>query len=598
MKNAPCTPLTPEEEAAIMSAFPSALTPEESSDTAKLFTPYVFYSTRPDKSRDCYCTVCGERYNVRRKGNADFFKASHKGKHGYPDFTARDKASCPKCGAIVEVLSAGRFRDFASLCETAQVVRLSVYDGWLLAQAGIVVREFGRGGCYREIANAGAVSVTEKREFHELRRFAFKPGRRNEWQLKAWFQCYGYEVFAQVNAADFLPKQGYRIRKAEAFTWTPHKSVGEAHFPAQYRALAYHIINPGAIAKSDMRYCQYFAWHDAEYGDITEDGETRYHANLCVYLAEYSRRPQMEMLVKLGYPEIVSDLVIRRKADFLNWKADNLADFFGMSADDFRIFRNSKMAFVNLPNFRRLRDSGLVRDMREFAGFSRKFTATNFEVFCQACASAGVSMRRGANYLTAYASRTGTASDVSVTLWKDYLDAARKLGYDLTRDDVRTPKNLAERHDAATQGVQAEADERERKRYRPVFDALRRRYEYGADGLRVVVPTCVADIVTEGKILESCVGGYAARHMAGTTVILFLRRDNDPAAPYVTIEASAENNCAKVILRQVHGYRNDIGAESPRLTHKAFLDKWLAWVHAGSPRDNHGQPVTAEAVNG
>ena len=515
MKNAPCTPLTPEEEAAIMSAFPSALTPEESSDTAKLFTPYVFYSTRSDRSRDCYCTVCGERYNVRRKGHADFFKASHKGRHGYPDFTARDKASCPKCGAIVEVLSAGRFRDFTSLCETAQVVRLSVYDGWLLAQAGIVVREFGRGGCYGEIANAGAITVTEKREFHELRRFAFKPGRRNEWQLLMRFrykyECYEHDidVSAQVSASDFLPKQGYRIRKAEAFSWQPHKSVGEAHFPAQYRALVYYIMNPGAIAKSDMRYCQYFAWHDAISTHLP------YQARQCNYsakirgcqpknLAEYSRRPQMEILVKLGYPEIVSNLVIRRKTDFLNWKADNLADFFGMSADDFRLFRDFKMAFVNLPNFRKLRDSGLIRDMREFAGFSRKFTVTGFEVFCQSCAAAGVAMRRGANYLTAYASRTGTAPDVSATLWKDYLDAAQKLGYDLTRDDVRTPKNLAERHDAATQAVQAEMDERERKRYRPIFDALRRRYEYGADGLRVVVPTCVADIVTEGKILESC----------------------------------------------------------------------------------------------
>lgn len=585
MKNAPCTPLTPDEETAIMSAFPSGLTPEESSDTAKLFTPYVFYTPHSDRSRDCYCTVCGQRYNVRRKGHADFFKASHKGRHGYPDFTARDKASCPECGAIVEVLSAGRFRDFTSLCETTQVVRLSVYDGWLLAQAGVVVREFVRDPL---------VGVTQTRRFYELRRFAFRPGRRNEWQLKARFQCYGYEAFAQVNASDFLPRTGYQIGRARAFEWIPRKSVGEAHFPAQYRALAYHIINPGAIAKSDMRYCHYFAWHDAEYGDIPEDGDVLYYANLCVYLAEYTRRPQMEMLVKLGYPEIVSDLVIRRNGNFLNWRADNLADFLGMSAADFRIFRDFKMEFANLPNFRKLRDSGLVRDMREFAGFRQDFTVTNFEVFCKSCAAAGVTMRRGANYLTAYASRTGTAPDVSVMLWRDYLDAARKLKYDLARDDVRMPKSLSERHNAATQAVQAEADERERKRYRPIFDALRRRYEYGADGLRVVVPTCVADIVTEGKILKTCVGGYAARHMSGATVILFLRHDNDPATPYVTIETSAENNCAKVILRQVHGYRNDISAESPSLTHKTFLKKWLAWVHAGSPRDSAGVPLTAD----
>ena len=101
-------------------------------------------------------------------------------------------------------------------------------------------------------------------------------------------------------------------------------------------------------------------------------------------------------------------------------------------------------------------------------------------------------------------------------------------------------------------------------------------------------PLTAAAIRREGKKLEHCVGGYAARHMEGVLTILFLRQADRPNKPYVTIEMNGNQ------IRQIHGYRNDIGAADPGRRHKAFLDAWLKWLKAGSPRNADGSPRVAK----
>ena len=352
-----------------------------------------------------------------------------------------------------------------------------------------------------------------------------------------------------------------------------------------------------------MRYCQYFAWFHDEYGDDDDS-----YAHLCSYLSEFTRRPQMEFLLKLDYRSVISDLLLCGKLnrDLLNWKATNPADFFGLSKPDFRAFRDADGDLNALKLFRDIKERGLCADMREFAEARRRFFE-RFDAFLECCATAGVTVRRGADYVQKSAVRlspphagirqgilpqthTSAYFCEAIIMWRDYLSDAQRLRYDLTRDDVRTPRNLLERHDAAAATIKAEEDAAQRKKYGKLYAALQLRYEYGADGLKIVVPSCARDIVDEGRTLHHCVGGYAARHLDGKLAILFLRKEEAPDTPYVTIEMNVDNNPARLGIMQIHGYRNDIGAESPRETHKEFLDKWLAWVHMGSPRNENGTP--------
>ena len=203
---------------------------------------------------------------------------------------------------------------------------------------------------------------------------------------------------------------------------------------------------------------------------------------------------------------------------------------------------------------------------------------------------AHVRLARAVRYLRSFDIQPAVAAQ----LWVDYLEAAAKLRYELSQDDVRMPKDLLDRHDHAVAAVEAAEDESAMKRYQARFQQLSKQFSFAAEGLCVVVPAGIRDIVREGRVLRHCVGGYADRHIDGSVTILFLRKESAPGVPYVTIEMSTENNCREIRIRQIHGYWNERdGRPSPQSTHAGFLKTWLNWVHDGSPRDCAGHPIIA-----
>ncbi|MCI9444322.1 MAG: hypothetical protein HFF69_06305 [Oscillospiraceae bacterium] len=555
MRNAECTPLTPEEEKELLAAFPEYLSDEEETLARKFFEPFVFFRTAEKNVRRCVCTSCMEGFFVDKAIRPDFFRIKHKG-----------TCQCPNCGQRATLLAMDRYTNFEGLRSHVRAVQISVYKDWLLVQTGYAFRWFDRedlGGYVR---------------FEPFRMYAFAPGRRVGWKAKtfSWFGGYWRvdELWERMDRIQ-APFQN-RPYEADAAFWP---------------------IGVGNIGKSSLRYCQYGEWFDAEYGSFVGgldfDLEPFRIAHLIRYLAEYTRRPQMEFLVKLGFHQVVSDLVIHGKPhkDILDWDAGNPADFFRLSKADFRVFKNGLCGFEDLKGYRGLRRSGLVSGLPEFVQEKDAWKAA-FRLLCSGSRAANVSMARAARYLRSFES--GPA--VTAQLWVDYLDAAARLRYDLSRDDVRMPDDLAERHDCAVAAVQPAEDEASMRRYRVRLERLTAQFSFSADGLCVVVPGSVRDIVREGHILKHCVGGYAARHVEGKVTILFLRKESAPGVPYVTIEMSTENNCRELTIRQIHGYRNERdGSRSPAQVHAGFLKTWLDWVHAGSPRDLEGRPVAEEA---
>ena len=548
MRNAECTPLPPEEERELFVAFPKYLSDEEEALARRFFEQFVFFAAVEKNVRRCVCTSCMEGFLTDREIRPDFFKIKHKG-----------VCECPNCGQRATLLAMGKYRNFEHLHSRQRAVQISAYRDWLLVQAGYVIRRFDQedlGGYIR---------------FEPFRRYAFAPGRRVGWKAKT-YSWFGREWWT-----------GGMWEKMDRM---------EAPFRNQPYEMdaAFWPIGGENIAKSSLRYCQYGEWFNAEYGAflgvLDFEMDPFRIAHLIRYLAEYTRRPQMEMLVKLGFHQAVSDLVLRGKphADILNWNAGNPADFFRLSKVDFKLFREGQCGFEGL--------RGLAGGMPEFVRHMELWKTAS-RLVCKGARLAGVSLDRAARYLQSF----GGNPAASAQLWADYLDAAVKLKYDLSRDDVRMPKDLAERHDHAAAAVQTEEDEKAMKRYRARYRQLTEQFSFSAEGLCVAVPKGVQDIVREGRILKHCVGGYADRHVDGRATILFLRKASAPDAPYVTIELCTENNCRELGIRQIHGYRNEAdGSPPPERVHAGFLKTWLDWVHAGSPRDREGQPVLAAEI--
>ena len=112
-----------------------------------------------------------------------------------------------------------------------------------------------------------------------------------------------------------------------------------------------------------------------------------------------------------------------------------------------------------------------------------------------------------------------------------------------------------------------------------------------------MVPECSEDIVSEGKTLHHCVGGYAPRHIQGKTTILFLRHKRRPERSFLTIELDDVNE-RNVKIRQIHGYMNERYRPSASQKDKYawFLNPWLEWVNSGSRREGSGIPIIKEEV--
>ncbi len=556
MKNAECTPLTPEEEKELFSAFPRYLSDDEEALARKFFPQYVFFEAVGKNVRWCVCTSCMEGFTVDKEIRPDFFKIKHKG-----------VCECPNCGQRAELLAMGKYTNFENLRSRERAVQVSAYKDWLLVQSGYVFRQFDHGDMGGYI------------DFEPFRMYAFSPGRRVGWKTKT------YSWFGKEWRTDNLWERMERIQA-----------------PFQNRAYekdaSFWPIGVENIAKSSMRYCQYAEWFDAEFGlrlcDL-EWAEAPFRiAHLVRYLAEFTRRPQMEFLVKLGFHQVVSDLILRDKpnGDILDWNAGDPAGFFRLSRADFRLFKDIRCDFEDLKGFRALRRRGLARDLAEFVQLSKSWGNDFCRVRAGACL-ARVSLERAARYLRSFDYKPAVAAQ----LWVDYLDAAAKLKYDLSRDDVRMPKDLEARHDLAAASLRTAEDEKAAKRYRARYRRLTEQFAFSDSGLSVAVPKGVQDIVREGRVLKHCVGGYADRHVNGAVTILFLRKESAPGVPYVTIELSTENNCRELRVRQIHGYGNERdGSQPPEQVHAGFLALWLDWVHAGSPRDKDGQPVVKEVT--
>ncbi len=566
MNNPPCTPISPEEEAALMNVFSmglprdyvQGLPDDEEALARKFFQPIVFFRqcSEDRQARRCVCTSCMEGFYAHKQTAPDFFRATH-GK----------RCICPNCGQQSTLAAMGKFSNYSSLTSRERAVQLSVSGNWLLIQAGWITRTFDH-------EDLGGYL-----DFEPFRRYALAPGRRVMWsrQTVSWFGGHHPDG-----------------------PWEREASIREPFQPRPYeREAAYIPLGFDALARSSLRWCQYDRWFNDVYGcyvgdldfDLDFQAEPFRIAYLVRYLAEYTRRPQMEFLAKLGHYEILRDLILRKKphGNLLDWNAKTPPAFFRLTKQEYRVFASTGLSINSLKSFRQARKSGV--GLGEFLR-ARAVCALEQNNVLVRCAELGVGLSKAVRYLE-------EQGDVPVMarLWRDYLDAARKLDYDLSRSDVAMPKNLRERHDTATAAVIIAENEIRTKACEKRFQRLTEQFSFEMDGLCIRVPRSVAEIVEEGKTLRHCVGGYAARHANGKVTILFLRKTKNPEAPYVTMELTTEENPRKLRIVQIHGFRNDRDApEPPEVRHKDFLTTWLNWVHDGSPRKEDGSPDIPEAA--
>ena len=539
------------------------LSEEEEKRIRALFPQYLFFrneylddgwSVSSDPVRLCTCTACGESFEAVR-GNYSRGRLHH------------ERCNCPQCGAVVEGIAAGKYKyDMKSLERWVKVaVTRAGEKGELLVVAGNARRIF-KHDC-----------LTGDLDFYPEKKYYFGTEGCCEWKAEQqWEGC----------------------RRA-GIDWIPTKTVGDPFQPNWMRYAdydgSYSVIGIGdALPYTILRYSQVIEFYERQaYVDLDHDRPAR---GVLKYLAWYMVHPQLEMAVKFGLRDAVEQLISegRKNAELLNWRAKTPAQFLRLSKQDAKRFLNQEMSFDDLKAIKLGKDMSISVYLEICENIGGR---DNMKELMKCAAVTGVSGRDAARYVAKLQPECARYAVQIIRTWLDYLHMAQKLGYDLSVPTVAMPKDLQERHDAASQMMYLKSHEDELKKCKTRRRNLEKKYRFQMGGYCIVIPTSGDEIVREGKTLQHCVGGYAARHMAGTTTILFLRKTRTPGRSFLTLEMDRKEG--KDVIRQIHGYKNERyggptkppAVLSPEERFAWFLGPWLEWVNAGSERDRDGNPI-------
>ena len=532
----------------------------EEAQMSACFPQYLFYETFGTKEyRECHCTSCGE-FSFWKNQLPEFFESTH-----------GDRIECPNCGQAVELKALGKMQNFGSLNNEER--RFSIFraapDGGLLVISGWGTKPYS----WNELSPTV--------HFREKERQYFAPGVRMRWK-RIW------DYAGLCNTARPIPSG-----------WEACDYMAEPHNPTINWTSdgSYYLICAERIEDTKLRYCQLAEWfYDRDHIDIVEPPEqaVRYASK---YLSAYTAYPNLEMACKLGFFKAVDDLVLenRKNAQLLNWKAETSWGFLRLNKADGRAFLKADVSLDLLRLYHSLRKQLPGLTMHDFLILSARIGGeTNAAKLYSVAQKAGCTITEAVNY--AERQKHHDRMREVLQIWDDYLDFAGTLEYDMSRRDVVLPKDLRDRHDAAADtvamlGVQVN-DPRFNKRLKQLNDM----YAFDFGGYSIVIPGTTKAIVEEGKTLHHCVGGYAARHMAGEVDILFLRKSRKKNTPFLTIEMSHRTSgTSPVRMVQIHGYCNDnFGTRShgnPKQQFAWFLDVWMDWLRHGSKRDGNGKPI-------
>lgn len=521
--------MEPEDKA--LEEFPG-LSREDLDEVEWHFNQYLFY--QGDRNgRQVWTTCCHQDYYIDGYRDAKGLTGTH-----------GDTMSCPFCGEEVKVICMGRLRSGVSIQQYIPVLFLHASeDGQTVWAQGYWTK--------RKLME----DPTGQTLFLPTRCYRFRPGEWRQWEE----DYYG----------------GGMVPSSRKWAQEPFTKGG---IYSGYEN--YHVVGYDCLERSFLRYTGY---DDPIYGAALWI-DVRKRNDLIRYLAMASLHPkQVEMLRKAGVEELPAQYIYgqRKNADVFHWKEEDPRKAFRLTKPELKAFlqTNKKLELLRMY---RAGEQNLTfpqcESLADRAGvtLSREVTAT--------AKRHHVPVHKVVRKLQAGWDGEFRGVSRAAYLWMDYIDAAEKLGWDLTNPLIQMPRGLERKHDEAIQAVQLEEDRLENEKAARLYQDLCETYEY-SDGAYLIRPAETAtEIIQEGKALRHCVGGYAQRHADGVLAILFLRKVSAPDVPYMTIEMKGKE------LRQIHGYENDRNGPDPWKLHKDLLETWLAWVKAGSKRDKEGKP--------
>jgi len=528
---------------------------------------FVFYKRERGRVTG-FCSRCGKEMTAYREhlGSGDVLEDLWLAKHG-------GHGKCPSCRGKVRFAATGRFRDFSTLDSYENVIFILPSDG------GKTVY-FRAYTVYAGVAADRAMRLCFVEKAHyKLWQGGFEMERRTFpiWDVYRWQTLAFYK--------------GHYTYASEICPWEPRKAPCDPWQSFMWCTPQYKFINAEKLDDTFLKYSHVWDFNNLApirgrpwgYNGCSEYGSTK----LMAYLCYYTKYPALEIALRTHGGQVARDLVYLgvRNVRFVNWRAKNPLAFWRMTKEEYRTTEclNDRLDFLrDCCEFKgRIPLSELVE---EYRANGIRHVRDYFDVLALLPAEKPLYVLR---YMRSHCRD-------QFFFYRDYLEAARDVGRDLTVHNVAFPRDIIAAHDEAVEARRLMKDKRVRAEWEKKAASFKKKdkerhrfYDYSDGKFIVRVAKDGPEIVAEGNALHHCVGGYVERHLTCKTTILFIRKANAPDKPYYTVEMRGYD------LQQVHGLRNcGIHGEV-----KAFFDKWLAWVKNGggskSPKKQTSAKVQA-----
>lgn len=464
---------------------------------------YIYYK-RKGRYATFWCSHCGKSYTYATEA-----RESYEGQFETIVSVPRrgQKGRCEKCDAVGYYKTAGTMEDVYGL-------KKMVYVGQQYKTGGFVSR-------YIQVEKYLSVGEPERFSVIEIARSFFEKNNQRIKDYNLHNRFIGRNEWCDHN----IGGMGAQVHEGAAVV-----------YPGTYDALR----------ETDFKYCALEKY--MENYEVVELPE---------YLEMYNKYPQIEMLVKFGLQELVTDLLQspwKRMEYIANKDARRIEDFVGINKQHIKLFVERAGNPVLLKVLQLEHKLGVIWTEQQCIDL----TYLSFDEVKLRQALQYMSAQKLINHIEKYAEieiseglcgqAVGRLSHVATT-YLDYLSMRRACGYDMTNTVYLYPRDL----DAAHQMMVLESNKKEidnrvkivedlypdiRRRYR----SLRKKYYYEDDTMIIRPAKSAEEIVVEGCVLHHCVGGdnYLEKHNEGASIILMLRFKKTCNIPYITVEIRDE----------------------------------------------------------
>lgn len=457
----------------------------------EIMPSYFFYTYRQAKRMQGFCTHCGSTVEMERP-------------------KAGLCRRCPRCGHTVLCKPRGRRGRIWDRATCQVVQRLG--NGQLVIRIVKAFNDFGsQETAVWHMTEAARVFVTEHSGSCSMEWFydSFDRGVRTTW------------------------KKGLRP------TMFPYQES----FMAETIAWLYPGNLPRVFAGTLWGRCpvQKFAADLGEPFDLAD------------FMNGYLRHPCVEQIIKAGFPNMAASVVYERSRGLVNETQSRLHRMLRVEKCDLAFLRehNAENKLLGLCQKYQALDHEKRHQLMEWQIENATF-----------CNMSGFLAYTTIHKLTRYLEQQVTEfsehcfyrdqnpMERLVGLYEDYLRMCVQQRYDLKNRFVLFPKNVREAHDRLAEQIRLEADRQQRLAFEAVCREMQNKLNYTRSGMVILCPQRPEDIVAEGQALHHCVGSYVSRVAEQKTLILFLRRQEEPETPFYTIEVKG------ACVVQVRGMKN------------------------------------------